>query len=89
MKVDLNKNMIGIDGVEIQNSNIGIMVANLLANANLGDTQKTISWAMDLHKGKVLYFDERDYNLFMNFIVNNSNIADLLEYRVLECLNQR
>jgi len=86
MKIDLNKNMIGLDGKEIANSNIGIMVATLLANSNLGDAKKTILWAIDLHKGKSLYLEDQDRNLFVNFVTNNPNISDLLEYRILGLL---
>lgn len=78
--------MIGLDGQEIPNSNIGVMVATLLANSNLGNARKTVGWALDLHAGKVLYLSDQEYNLFVNFITNNPNISDLLEVRILELL---
>jgi len=84
MKIDLNKPVIGLDGKEIPNTNLGHLVAPSLANTNLGDAQKMIDWAMALQEGVVLNLDPEEFSFFKNFVVNHAGFSNLIECRILE-----
>lgn len=86
MKIDLNKNLNGLDGQEINDANIGKIVANALASSGKGDALKLMTWATKLYNGEELDLDPSDLITFKEFINSNENFTVLLKARVLEVL---
>lgn len=86
MKINLNKNLNGLDGQEIQDSNIGKIVAAALASSSQGDALKLMTWATKLYNGEELDLDPSDLITFKEFINSNQNFTVLLKAQALEVL---
>lgn len=86
MKINLNKNLNGLDGKELNDSNIGKIVATALASSTQGDALKMMSWATKLYNGEELDLDPSDLITFKEFINSNQNFTVLLKCRILETL---
>ena len=67
-KIDLNKAIADLDGKEIEGSNLGKLVAQMLVSASKGDALKFMSWALKLHAGEVLELDPTDKDVLKGFI---------------------
>lgn len=86
MKINLNKNLNGLDGQEIKDTNIGKIVANALASSSQGDALKLMTWATKLYNGEQLDLDPSDLITFKEFVNSNQNFNLLLKAQVLETL---
>lgn len=86
MKVNLNKKVKNLDDKEIEDSNLGKLLAQYLANLGQGNALKLMSWALKLHNGEELDLDPSDSNTFKD-IINTYNFTTLLKFRILEELN--
>lgn len=84
MKINLNKNVVGVDGKELQDSNMGKIIANALASSQNGDALKLMDWALKLYNGKELDLDPSDLQVFKDFVLNNQSFTVLLRARILE-----
>jgi len=51
MKIDLNFNLLDLDGNIIENANAGKVIANSLVQQSKGDALKFWEWALALNKG--------------------------------------
>jgi hypothetical protein len=71
---DLNK-----DG-DLKDANEGKVIAHALASATHGDALKLLSWALELHNGRVIDLDKSDQILFKDFI-SNSGLNNLVKYQ--------
>lgn len=87
MKVNLNKNVVDLSGQEIQDSNIGKILANVLANGSNSNHQKITYWATRLYNGDELDLDPSD-GLVFEELVNNSNLTNLVKTRVIESIEK-
>lgn len=86
MKLNLNHSLIGLDGKEIAESNLGKLVANMLATSNKGDAAKMWHWALKLHAGEELELDPSDVETLKTFIKENEQLTVLAKAQALACL---
>lgn len=86
MKIDLNKNVIDLDGKDIENANMGKIVANFLVNESKGDALKFWDWALKLNKGEVLDLDKSDQETFKSLIKETEKLPIITKAQILEAL---
>lgn len=86
MKVNLNTEVIDLNGEKVNGSNLGKTIAEHLAYSTSGDALKMMSWATKLYNGEELDLDPSDLGTFKEFIKNNNNLSVLIKSRVLEIL---
>jgi hypothetical protein len=82
-KLNLNVNLKGLDGKEIENSNAGKLVANLLASDNKGDAMKKFSIAQKLYNGETLDLDPSDKQMLKTFVEASEQMTVLAKAQVL------
>jgi hypothetical protein len=82
-KIDLNKAITDLDGKEIEGSNLGKLVAQVLASSNKGDALKYMSWALKLHAGESLELDPSDAETLKNFVKDHEQLTILTKAQVL------
>ena len=87
LKIDLNKAITDLDGKEIEGSNLGKLVAQMLVSASKGDALKYMSWALKLHNGEILELDPTDKDLLKGFIKDHEQLTILSKAQMLECFN--
>ena len=85
--IDLNKPIVGLDGKEIEESNLGKIVSQMLVTATKGDALKFWSWANKLYAGETLDLDPSDKEVLKNFIKDHEQLTILTKAQVLECLS--
>lgn len=83
--LDLNKAIKDLDGKEIEGSNLGKLVAQMLISANKGDALKYMAWALKLHAGESLELDPSDKETLKNFIKDHEQLTILSKAQMLEC----
>jgi hypothetical protein len=88
MKVDLNFNLLDLDGNMIENANAGKVVANNLVQQTKGDALKFWEWALALNKGEALDLDSSDLETFTSFIKDNENFAIIAKAQILKVLKK-
>lgn len=86
MKINLNNSLVGLDGKEIADSNLGKLVANILAASNKGDAAKMWHWALKLHAGEELELDPSDLETLKSFIKENEQLTILSKAQILQLL---
>jgi hypothetical protein len=86
-KIDLNKAIKDLDGKEIEGSNLGKLVAQMLVTASKGDALKYMAWALKLHSGEPIELDPTDKDLLKNFIKDHEQLTILSKAQMLECFN--
>ena len=86
MKVQLNKNLLGLDGQEIENSHMGKLVASTLAGANKGDAAKFWHWSVKFYAGEELELDPSDLETLRNFIKDSEQLTILSKAQILNQL---
>jgi len=86
MKLDLNFNLLDIEGKEIEGLNAGKTVAKVLAQDTSGDALKMWDWAKKLHAGEELELDLSDFTKFRDYIKNSPSFTVLLKGQVLPLL---
>jgi uncharacterized protein YecA (UPF0149 family) len=84
-KINLNKAITDLDGKDIEGSNLGKLVAQMLASATKGDALKFMSWALKLHAGESLELDPSDVETLKNFIKDHDQLTILSKAQILEC----
>jgi hypothetical protein len=88
MKIDLNFNLLDLDGNIIENANAGKVVANSLVQQSKGDALKFWEWALSLNKGKSLELDSSDLETFTSFVKDNENFAIIAKAQILKALKK-
>lgn len=84
MKIQLNKNLIGLDGQVIDQSNMGKLLATILSSSNKGDALKFWSWAVKLHAGEQLDLDPSDAETLKNFVKESEQLTILSKAQILQ-----
>lgn len=82
--INLNKNVVDLDGKDIEGVNLGKIIAQTLVQSSKGDALKFWSWANKLHAGEPLDLDDSDKELFKNFIKENDSLTILTKAQVLK-----
>lgn len=93
MKIDLNFDLLGLDGVAIldekkQTVNAGKAIANHLVQQSKGDALKFWDWAVALNKGEVLDLDTSDQGTFKSFIKDHEYLPILTKAQILHKLQK-
>lgn len=83
--INLNKAIKDLDGKEIEGSNLGQLVAQMLVTSTKGDALKYMSWAMKLHAKETLELDPSDKETLKNFIKDHEQLTILSKAQMLEC----
>jgi hypothetical protein len=85
MKINMNATILGLDGTELAESNIGKVVAQMLVQSSKGDALKFWHWAQKLYAGKELDLDPSDSEVLKNFIKDNEQLTILVKAQALAC----
>jgi hypothetical protein len=88
MKIDLNCNLLDLEGQEVENTNAGKLVAQTLVQGTKGDALKFWDWAVALNKGEVLDLDSSDQETFKNFVKDNESITIFAKAQILQKLKK-
>ena len=84
--IDLNKNAVGLDGVEMSGVNLGKVVAQTLAESSSGDPLKFWHWATRLYTGDALDLDDSDKEVFRKFIKDSNVLTVLAKAQILKLI---
>ena len=84
-KINLNKAITDLDGKDIEGSNLGKLVAQMLVSSSKGDALKYMAWALKLHAGESLELDPSDVETLKNFIKDHDQLTILSKAQMLEC----
>jgi hypothetical protein len=85
MKINMNMPILGLDGKELEETNIGKLIAQMLVQTNKGDALKFWHWAQKLYAGKELDLDPSDSETLKNFIKDNEQMTILSKAQALAC----
>lgn len=87
-KVDFNRPLVGLDGLEIkeENANVCKIVGNALAQSTKGDALKQWSIATRVYSGEPFELDEADFEMLKAFITNAEGFTVLLKAQLLTML---
>lgn len=85
MKLNLNLPIVGLDGTEIADSNVGKLIAQVLAQGSKGDALKFWHWAQKLYAGEELDLDPTDAETLKNAIKDNESLTILAKAQALAC----
>jgi type IV secretory pathway protease TraF len=93
MKIDLNFDLLGLDGVAVldlsgKTINAGKVIANSLVQQSKGDALKFWDWAVALNKGEVLDLDSSDQETFKNFVKDNEGLPIITKAQILHKLKK-
>jgi hypothetical protein len=93
MKIDLNFDLLGLDGVAVldlsgKTINAGKVIANSLVQQSKGDALKFWDWAVALNKGEVLDLDTSDQETFKNFVKDNEGLPIITKAQILHKLKK-
>ena len=93
MKIDLNFDLLGLDGVAVLDQtgktiNAGKVIANSLVQQSKGDALKFWDWAVALNKGEVLDLDSSDQETFKNFVKDNEGLPIITKAQILHKLKK-
>ncbi len=83
MIIDLNKPVLNLDGEPIENSNLGRILANALANSPKGDALKFWEMAVKLHKYEPIDLDMSDQIMLSSFIKSNEHLSNIIKVQLL------
>jgi hypothetical protein len=83
MKLNFNFNLVDLDGKEIENGNLGKILANNLINQTKGDAVKYWEWALALNKGEVIDLDTSDQETLKTFIKDSEVLPVLTKAQSL------
>jgi hypothetical protein len=93
MKIDLNFDLLGLDGLAVidqtgKTINAGKLIANSLVQQSKGDALKFWDWAVALNKGEVLDLDSSDQETFKNFVKDNEGLPIITKAQILHKLKK-
>jgi hypothetical protein len=88
MKINLNKSIVDLSGKEIEESNLGQLVSQLLASSSSKEnTIKMYYWAQKLYAGEELDLDPTDLSILKSFIEGNEQLTILAKAQILEAIS--
>jgi hypothetical protein len=86
MKLDFNFPLKDLTGKDIENTNVGKILANTLANANKGNSIKMMDWALKLYNGNPLEIDQSDADILEGFIDTADGLSNLMKHPMLRVI---
>jgi hypothetical protein len=85
MKINMNVPILGLDGQDLPESNIGKLIAQVLVQSSKGDAVKLWFWAQKLFTGEELELDPTDVEILRNFIKDSESLTILAKAQALAC----
>ena len=76
MKLNFNKSLQNLDGSEVEQSNMGKLLANVLSQANTGEPVKCWEMALKLFDGQELEVDTTDKEMLEGVIKASQNLSN-------------
>jgi len=76
MKLNFNKSLQNLDGSEVEQSNMGKLLANVLSQANTGEPVKCWEMSLKLFKGEELDIDTTDKEMLEGVIKASQNLSN-------------
>lgn len=76
MKLNFNKSLQNLDGSEVEQSNMGKLLANVLSQANTGEPVKCWEMSLKLFKGDELEVDTTDKEMLEGVIKASQNLSN-------------
>ena len=89
MKINMNFPIIGLDGKELPDSNIGKLVAQMLVQSSKGDALKYWHWAQKLYNGEELDLDPSDTETLKKFIAEHEQLTILSKAQAIACFTTK
>jgi septin family protein len=86
--INLNFNLIDLDGTEIENSNIGKIIAQFLISETEGNALKLWDWSQKLYQGKPLELDESDQNDLKELIKKTNKLPIITKAQILKIITK-
>lgn len=86
MKLNLNKAVVGLDGAEIDGTNLGKVVAQVIASDNKGDAVKKWYWATKLYGGEEIDLSPEDEQEFKDMVKSSEVLTVMAKAQVLASL---
>jgi hypothetical protein len=87
MKINMNVSILGLDGQELPESNIGKLIAQVLVQSSKGDAMKLWFWAQKLFAGEELELDPSDAEILKTFVKDSDSLTILAKAQALTCFN--
>lgn len=87
MKLNLDKNLIGLKGEPI-NEKLSDILANILAMSTTGQPAKMITWAVNLTNYGEIEVNEEDIKLIKQVVENDRFTINLAKAQILEELDK-
>lgn len=84
MKVDLNFEILDLDGKAINTANK--LIAGLLMSETKGDAEKLYDWAIQLFSSKVIELDNSDFERFKTLVKGSERISIIAKAPILKYL---
>lgn len=89
MKIDLNFNLVGLSGKEIEPAqNAAQLVAHMISSLNKGNSIKLFDWALKLWNKETLELDEVDFQVLKGLIEEDQNLTILSKAQILKQLSK-
>ncbi len=88
-ELNLNFFLKDLDGKEIEKSNAGKTIAQVLAENNEGDAVKYWGWALNLNEGKPLSLDKSDKDHLKKFINDHKRFTVLLKAQAIAAFEEK
>jgi uncharacterized protein YecA (UPF0149 family) len=89
MKLNFNRALVDLDGNNIPASNLGKLLAQLMASQTKGDPFKFWEWSMAMHKGEVIDLDTSDQKTLQEFIKSNEQLTILAKAQALQIFEEK
>jgi uncharacterized protein YcfJ len=86
MLLDLNFELLNLEGKAIEGALTGKLVAQRLSGGAGGDALKLIGWARKLYKGDAIELDASDAQTFRAFIDADQELTILTKAQVIEAM---
>lgn len=83
MKFDFNKDLLGLNGEPIKNSNMGKILAQALSESTRGDALKFWHIATKLYTGEAIELDPSDEKTIKDFISTNEQLPVITKAQML------
>jgi hypothetical protein len=88
MKINLNKPIVDLSGKEIENSNLGQLLSQMLATASSKENAiKMYYWAQKFYAGEEVDLDPTDLSILKSFIEGNEQLTVLAKAQILEAIS--
>lgn len=85
MKINLNKQLKDLSGKEMEGSNMGQLLSQILASASeKQNAVKMYYWATKLYAGEELDLDPIDTDILKSFVENNEQLTVLAKAQIFK-----